>query len=477
MIDTTVLKERIILSAISGKLVAQNDEEGTAADLMSCFTSNAKNITEINSDDMMFDIPESWKWCRFNEIANFHLGKTPARGSKTYWDNGVYPWVSISDIPNDGHIYKTREKVSERASKECFSSGISKVGTLIMSFKLTIGKVAILEMDAFHNEAIISIFPRYDEDNIFRDYLFWILPYIAQNTNSYGAIKGNTLNKNSLSDMLIPVPPLLEQQRIVSRLKEIFEQIRIIENSQSEYLMNLDTIRDKVVDAGIRGLLTERKTESKTAEDLYFEICEKKKQMEEEGLIKKSAELPAISDDEIPFDIPQNWKWVRLGDISSKISSGNTPAGGKKSNAYVENGYCFFREQNIYNDGIHDEGMVFISEELLKTRKNSTVLSKDILLNITGGSIGRCTLIPDDFDRGSINQHILIIRMVDERLRFYIHKVLCSPYAQKYIKNKAVGDKDGFSGGRCKQMLIPLPPLAEQKDIVEKINDVLLSIS
>lgn len=120
---------------------------------------------------------------------------------------------------------------------------------------------------------------------------------------------------------------------------------------------------------------------------------------------------------------------------------------------------------------------MYISEELLNTRKNSTVLPKDILLNITGGSIGRCALVPDDFDRGSINQHILIIRMVDERMRFYVHRVLCSPYAQKYIKNKAVGDKDGFSGGRCKQMLIPLPPLDEQKDIVEKINEVLSSIS
>lgn len=117
--------------------------------------------------------------------------------------------------------------------------------------------------------------------------------------------------------------------------------------------------------------------------------------------------------------------------------------------------------------------MVYITDELLSTRKNSIVIAKDIFLNITGGSVERCALIPDDFRKGSIKQHILIIRMVDDRLRFYVHKLLCSPYAQRYIKEKSVGDKDGFSGGRCKQMLIPLPPLTEQSRIVETIDNVL----
>ena len=116
--------------------------------------------------------------------------------------------------------------------------------------------------------------------------------------------------------------------------------------------------------------------------------------------------------------------------------------------ASIEKGYSFFREQNIYNDGIHEEGLVFITEKLLKARANSTVLPMDILLNITGGSIGRCALAPDEFTQGSINQHILIIRMIDPRLRFYVHKYICSPYIQKYIRGNTVGDKDGYSTRR-----------------------------
>ena len=117
--------------------------------------------------------------------------------------------------------------------------------------------------------------------------------------------------------------------------------------------------------------------------------------------------------------------------------------------------------------------MGFTKKEWLDTRPNSTVLPKDILLNITGGSIGRCAIIPEDFSKGSINQHILIIRMIDERLRHYIHHCLCSPFMQKYIKGNAVGDKDGFSGGRCKNMLIPLPPIFEQERICSKTNAIL----
>ncbi len=270
--------------------------------------------------------------------------------------------------------------------------------------------------------------------------------------------------------MILPLPPISEQYRIVDRIDQIFEVLGNIDKLQSQYSDNVDILKRKLIDAAILGKLTKQLPENGTAEDLY---AAQKVKLMQEGKIKKEKVLPEITEGEVPFNIPSNWKWVRLGDISAKISSGNTPAGGKKSNAYVEKGYSFFREQNIYNDGIHEEGLVYITEEVLKTRENSTVMPMDILLNITGGSIGRCALVSDDFTKGSINQHILIIRMIDPRLRFYIHTCICSPFIQKYIKGNTVGDKDGFSAGRCKNMLIPLPPLEEQRRIVSVINEVL----
>ena len=237
-------------------------------------------------------------------------------------------------------------------------------------------------------------------------------------------------------------------------------------------MIDTAALRSKIIDLAIQGKLTEQLPTDGNAEDLYQQIQAEKAQLIKEKKIKKEKPLPEITADEIPFDVPDTWKWVRLGEIASKISSGNTPPGGKKSDAYVKEGYSFFREQNIYNDGIRSEGLVYISGELLEKRPNSTVLPKDILLNITGGSIGRCAIVPDDFTKGSINQHILIIRMINPEFRAYVHNYICSEQGQKYIKGNAIGDKDGFSGGRCKNMPIPLPPLSEQKRIVAKIKDV-----
>lgn len=165
--------------------------------------------------------------------------------------------------------------------------------------------------------------------------------------------------------------------------------------------------------------------------------------------------------------------WVRLGNLTSKIGAGNTPKGGKKSGVYKESGVEFIREMNVYNDGLHYDGMVYISNELAKTRTGSAVVAGDILLNITGGSIGRCALVPDTFALGNVNQHVLIIRNIVAYLREYMHLVLCSPLVQRYINASAIGDKAGLSASKTKGFLIPLPPLAEQKRIVEKLNKLL----
>lgn len=148
------------------------------------------------------------------------MGKTPSRTEPKFWGD-VYKWVSISDmIPNET-IYNTSEGISEEGFKNCFSGELSPKGTLIMSFKLTLGRVSILGMDALHNEAIVSIFPFADDEDILKKYLMKILPYVIKYGNSKNAIKGTTLNSTSLNDLLIPLPPKEEQNRIIDILDEL----------------------------------------------------------------------------------------------------------------------------------------------------------------------------------------------------------------------------------------------------------------
>ena len=251
------IRKSILQEAIQGKLVPQIAEEGTAQELLeqirvekqklvkegklkkSALNNSAifrgddnkyyeqigVNCNDI-TDEIPFDLPCNWCWCRFSNIVSMTIGKTPARGEQTYWINGKYNWVSISDMVDGGTISTTKEHVSDLAVKEIFSAPISEKGCLLMSFKLSIGKTSILDIDAYHNEAIITIRPVIDKEYAMRNYLFKVLPLLANLGESKDAIKGKTLNSKSLSNLLIPLPPLYEQQRIIERICMLSKHLR-----------------------------------------------------------------------------------------------------------------------------------------------------------------------------------------------------------------------------------------------------------
>ena len=248
------LKKSILQYAIEGKLVPQDPNDEPASILLeriqkekqklisegkikknknesviyrrdNSYYEKLNELEHCINNEYIFDIPNNWNWCRFNAIVNYRMGKTPPRKNEIYWGTPQYPWISIADMIADGHIEITKEKINQYSADHLFSS-ISPKGTLIMSFKLTIGRVSILDIDAYHNEAIISIFPFLDKENCLRNYLFLVLPYITQFGNSKKAIKGRTLNSKSLDNLLIPLPPVEEQKRIVNKMGKIIALLK-----------------------------------------------------------------------------------------------------------------------------------------------------------------------------------------------------------------------------------------------------------
>lgn len=472
MIDTIALRKRVIDLATSGQLSIKCDGDDSIRQILNelpvVSTKRKKLLAQEYEFDELFSIPDHWKWMKLGEIASY--GDTPTKVMAV--DVTDDTWIlELEDIEAGGRLLVKKRADNRKSIGE---KTVFKKGQVLYSkLRPYLKKVLVADENGVSTPELTS-FDLYADINA--NYIRYCLTnsYVdrAINKRSYG-IKMPRVDAGFMVNLPIPIPPIQEQDRIVKIVESIMEEINCIDEAQKKYTNDAEVLTAKLIDAGIQGKLTEQLPEDGNAADLYEEIRTEKAKLVSECRIKKEKTLSEITEDEIPFNIPPNWKWVRLGDISVKISSGNTPAGGNKSDAYVEKGYSFFREQNIYNDGIHEEGLVYITEELLKTRINSIVLPMDILLNITGGSIGRCALVPDDFTKGSINQHILIIRMIDPRLRFYIHTCICTPSIQKYIKGNTVGDKDGFSAGRCKNMLIPLPPYAEQIRIVEKIREVI----
>lgn len=228
-----LIRQTTLQQAIQGKLVEQNEQDEPASELIirikeernkllkKKIISKGRPILPITEEDISFKLPDNWSWIRLGEVVSFKIGKTPRRGQANYWGEGI-PWISISDM-NSGRISITNEEVTDKAIEEVFKNKISKKGTLIMSFKLTIGKTAIMDIDAVHNEAIISIFPFVDHDNCFRDYLLHVLPLVSNKGDFKSAIKGNTLNSTSITNLMIPLPPLSEQKRIVEKIEQIME--------------------------------------------------------------------------------------------------------------------------------------------------------------------------------------------------------------------------------------------------------------
>ena len=252
------LKKSVLQEAIQGKLVPQDPNDEPASVLLErikeekaklfkegklrkkdlvdsvifkgddnkYFEKKGNEVVCID-DEIPFDIPDSWEWVRFKNLVQFSLGKTPERVDSSYWSPNDFPWVSIADMEDKTTLTKTKEFISQKALTEKFNNTFSPIGTLIMSFKLTIGKVSILGINAVHNEAIISIFPFINEENIIRDYLYNFLSIITGYTASTDAIKGATLNSKKISEMLVPLPPLQEQKRIVEALDNVLASIMI----------------------------------------------------------------------------------------------------------------------------------------------------------------------------------------------------------------------------------------------------------
>ena len=251
-----LLRKSILQEAIQGRLVSQDSSDESANDLLQRIKEEKQRLVKEGklkksaltdsviykgddnkyyeqigkqckdiTDQIPFDLPDSWAWTRLSTIVRMTIGKTPPRGEQSYWSNGIYPWVSISDMSEGGIISETKEKVSEYAANNVFSA-ISPKGSLLMSFKLTVGRTSILGMDAFHNEAIITIYPYLCNDNIMKMFLFKLLPILSKNGDSKDAIKGKTLNSKSLANLLIALPPIAEQQRIVAQIERLFEQLK-----------------------------------------------------------------------------------------------------------------------------------------------------------------------------------------------------------------------------------------------------------
>jgi len=236
--------------------------------------------------------------------------------------------------------------------------------------------------------------------------------------------------------------------------------------------MIANRLRAAILQAAISGKLTDQRPEDGTATELLETIKTERQQLEKEGKIKKQKPLPLMSEEVDLFDVPPAWAWVRLGQLVKYSGSGSTPKGGKA--VYVHEGTMFLRSQNIHNDGIRTQDVAFVSQATVETLGSNTAYPGDLLLNITGASIGRAAVVPSGFAPSKTNQHILTIRLIDPRLARYIQTVITSDFGFRQIMQRQNGGtKEGLNSTSALSLPVPVPPVDEQERIVAKLDEVL----
>ena len=479
------LRASILQQAIQGKLVEQRPEEDTGEELFQQIQAEKqilikagkikkeKPLPEIADDEIPFDIPETWKWVRWGDLSqSIQYGyNAPAQ------DKGRIKMVRISDI-QDGEVIWETVPYCEIKEEDIPTYLLAPNDILFARTGGTVGKSYLVKdvpEDAIYAGYLIRtqyssmLCPGYMK-HFMESKLYW-----DQLRNGTIATAQPNCNGKTLAKMILPLPPLEEQQRIVAKLEEILPLIDRYEaawNKLEEFNKRFPgDMQKSILQLAIQGKLVEQRPEEGTGEELFQRIQAEKQALIKAGKIKKEKPLPEIAEDEIPFDIPDTWKWMRVGNLAVVQSSKRV-----FEKDYVSEGIPFFRSKeigNLYrNESIKTE--LFITEEHYAALAEGYGVPQvgDILITSVGtiGNTWICDGRKFYYKDGNITQ-ICGNRFFDSR---YVEYFLHSPLFEKQALSTVAGTAySALTIIKLKNLIIPLPPLVEQKRIVAKLEEIL----
>ena len=490
---------KIILDlAIRGKLVEQNPEDEPASELLTRIKEEKerlikekaikkeKELPKMEEDEIPFEIPESWEWVRLGEICEINMGQSP-KGESVNFSDGVGLIGGASDM---GEIFPKIKRYTTSPTKLC------KKDDLILSVRATLGRPIFSDGIYCLGRGVCGISSSVINKKFLRNYFF------SMEKELYSKANGTTflqVTREDIVTLFFPLPPLAEQKRIVEKVERLQELIKNLKevylsneksrlnlkksllveieksNSDKELLKNLELvfsnfdkvirskedikdIRNLILSLAIKGKLVEQNSEDEPASELLKRIKEEK-----ERLVKEK-ELPKIEKDEIPFEIPESWEWVRLGEIGI-LQTGNTPSTSK--NEYYGNDIPFITPADITSKGINynNRGLSFLGKE-----KGRVVLKNSLLQVCIGGSIGKVFYTDREV---CFNQQINGITLYLSNYK-YIYDILSSVYFYENLLENSNGTATPIiNKSSWGNLLIPLPPLVEQQRIVERVEKLM----
>lgn len=460
------LKNSILQLAIQGKLVPQDPNDEPASELLAKIRKEKEQLvkekklkkkdlvtTPISDEDKPFEIPESWEWCRLGEIVVLLSGQdlTPNR----YFDSEK----GIPYITGASHFVNGSLKVSRWTDSP---TSVSHLGDLLITCKGTVGTMAYNTIGDIHiARQIMAITPILTFLPYVQHYLCNIVPKLEKLAHSI--IPG--ISREVLLSSIIPLPPLSEQQRIVAKIDELMPLVEKYDKAQTK-LDKLNSelpeqLKQSILQEAIMGKLGTQDLNDEPASELLKRIRAEKEQLVKEKKIKKEKALPEISDEEKPFEIPDNWVWCRLGEVFN-VNMGQSPDG----NTINEIGGTEFHQGKMaFTD-------IIIGDSCVYTTDSKKMASNGDLLVCVRAPIGNVNICNRDI---SIGRGLCALRPhleMNIKLWFYFIAAIKSE-----LESKGTGSTfKAISGEILKRQVIPLPPLAEQHRIVEKLDKLMHKI-
>ena len=478
------LKLSILQSAFQGKLTGECVPNETADDLYQQIQSEKqrlisekkikkeKPLPEISADEIPFDIPDNWRWCYVGDLFLHNTGK--AQNSSGSTNGTIRKFITTSNLYWDRFDF-TKIKEMPFTEAELERCTVRK-GDLLVCEGGDCGRSAVWNYDeevCIQNH--VHRLRPYQDVNI---YYFYYLFYLYKNTGRLRgrgvAIQG--LSNEAIHKIIVPLAPLAEQKRIVAKIEDLLPYIDRYAASY-ERLEQVNTefpedMKKSVLQYAIQGKLVEQRAEEGTGEELYRQIQAEKKRLIKEGKIKKEKPLPEIAEDEIPFDIPESWKWVRFSEIMSTMSTGPFGSMLHKTD-YIEKGIPLVNPANMVNGKIVPSDKMMISEAT-RRRLSSYILHAGMIVLGRRGEMGRCAVVTEKEDGWLCGTGSFFMEPSMSLYVYYVVSLFSSPYVKFYLGGESVGTTmSNLNHTILSKMPIPLPPLAEQRRIVAKLDEIL----
>lgn len=476
------LKASILQYAIQGKLVEQRPEEGTGEELFQeikrkrevlikekIIKKDKRTNSTINFLEVPFDIPENWMWVTLGSILNKLTDGT--HKTPRYTSTGV-KFVSVKDMSNGFLSLENTKFISEEEHKELFARCNPEKGDLILSKVGTTGVPAIVDTTEPFSLFVSVALLKFDCECIDVEFLYYMLmsPLVqAQATENTRGVGNKNWVLDAIASTMVVLPPLSEQKRIVKKIKELLPYVdRYAASYEKLEQFNAkfpEDMKKSILQYAIQGKLVEQRAEEGTGEELYQQIQAEKQRLIQEKKIKKEKPLAEISEDEIPFDIPESWKWCYIGELFLH----NT---GKAQNSTgSQNGTIrkFITTSNLYWDEFDFtkvKEMPFTDKEL----ERCTVQKGDLLV-CEGGDCGRAAVWKYD-EEVCIQNHVHRLRPYQPVDIYYFYYLFYFYKNTGKLRGRGVAIQ-GLSNDAIHRVIVPLPPLAEQKRIVAKIEELL----